>query len=89
MVQNYRSLSKSMQTAEQKLLEDYTHVNELAKSVNMSPLQQRKASELQEFRKKAAQTLRQLAEYFKQLANSNAEPQTGFEMIKQNQNDDL
>lgn len=89
MVQNYRSLSKSMQTAEQKLLEDYTHVNELAKSVNMSPLQQRKASELQEFRKKAAQTLRQLAEYFEQLANSNAEPVNGFEVIRQNKDDDL
>lgn len=89
MVQNYRSLSKSMEAAEQKLLEDYTHVNELSKSVNMSPLQQRKASELQEFRKKAAQTLRQLAEYFEQLANSNAEPVNGFEVVQQNQNDDL
>lgn len=89
MVQSNRSLSESMKAAERKLFNDYEQVNELAKSVNMSPLQQRKSFELQAFRKKAAQTLRQLAEYFQQLANSNSEPVNGFEVVQQNQNDDL
>jgi Mg2+ and Co2+ transporter CorA len=89
MVQSNRSLAESMKAAERKLFSDYEQVNELAKSRNLSPLQERKASELQEFRKRAAQMLNQLAEYFEQLANSNAEPVNGFEAIRQKQNNEL
>lgn len=84
MVQSNRGIARTIDSIERRLFSDYETVSQLAKSRDMNPLQERRAADLQEFRKRASQMLRQLSQYFDELANANSEPQTSIEITKQN-----